>query len=114
MSSVNDRYRSKVLYKHPSSVEARGSAKPAAANSELGAARRRHQHETSEFAQKARKRRDDLDNRQKKESSRAPHASFDQKHTLQRRDLDKELKTEGEALRNRHDAELKAIKEKKL
>jgi hypothetical protein len=114
MSSVRDLYRSKVLYKHSSTVEARTSAKPTAVDSELGGAHRRHQHEKNEFVKKAHKRRRDLDNEQKIESSRAPQASFDQKHMLQRRNLDKELEAEGEALRMKHARELTVIKEKKL
>ena len=49
MSSVNDQYRSKVLYKHASSVEARKpDAKPAVRR--VAAARARHQIENFKFS----------------------------------------------------------------
>jgi hypothetical protein len=98
MSSVHDQYRSKVLYKHPSSVEARKpDAKPAA--SELEVTRSRHQIEASRFREEALNERRKLENSQKTRRARSPHASFDQKDHLESVALDKRLEDRRNALR---------------
>jgi hypothetical protein len=113
MSSVHDQYRSRVLYRHPSSAEARKpDAKPAA--SELAATRERHQIETSKFAEEAHKERRILDNSQKLRRSRSPHASFDQPDHVERVALDKRLADRRNALRERHEREMDAAKQRSM
>jgi hypothetical protein len=113
MSSVHDQYRSKVLYKHPSSVEARKpDAKPAA--SELVVTRSRHQIEASKFREEALNERRKLENGQKTRRARNPHASFDQKDHLESVALDKRLEDRRNALRARHEREIDAAKQRSL
>jgi hypothetical protein len=113
MSSVNDQYRSKIIYKHTSSVAARtADAKPAV--NELAATRSRHQREASKFAEEAHNERRTLDNSQKLRRSRSPHTSYDQQDHLESVALDKRLSDRRSALRARHERELDAAKQRSM
>jgi hypothetical protein len=115
MSDIEDEYRNRKLYSHDRSKALRNAdTKPGAKTSELGNLRLTISRERSEFADRAHDKRRKLDNKQKIESSRSPHASFAQKHMLESRDLDKELATEKRAMDADHKRKLEAAKQKAM
>jgi hypothetical protein len=114
MDSIKEEYRSRHLYKHPTTVAARTSAQPTSAANELAATRSRHQIEASKFREEALNERRKLENSQKLRRSRSPHTSYDQKDHLESVALDKRLKERGSALRARHERELDAAKQRSM
>jgi hypothetical protein len=113
VTSTREEYRRRVLYRHPSSATARApDAKPTA--NHMANARSDIQQEKSQFAEKARTERRELDNKQKIRRSRAPHASFDQQEQQEKDALDKSLAEKKKSLDARHDGRLEAVMQKHM